>query len=155
MITRYAYTTGHHVERRFGWDTHGLPVEHQIDKIFNITSKQDVLDMTIEKYNKECRSIVMKYQNEWEAIVEKMGRWIDFKNGYKTMDPTFMESTWWVFGQLWEKGMVYRGLRVMPYSTGCTTPLSNFEAGDDYRDVDDPAGERAFYLSGWLCSYTH
>ncbi len=141
MVTRYAYSTGHHVERRFGWDTHGLPVEHIIDKLFNITSKQDVMDLTIPKYNAECRAIVMKYASEWKVMVEKMGRWIDFDNGYKTMDFKFMESTWWTFGQLWEKGMVYRGMRVMPYSTACTTPLSNFEAGDDYRDVDDPAGE--------------
>ncbi|KAJ9112886.1 hypothetical protein QFC19_000441 [Naganishia cerealis] len=146
MVTRYAYSTGHHVERRFGWDTHGLPVEHQIDKNLGITSRDDVLKMGIDKYNAECRKIVLKYASEWQHIVEKMGRWIDFDNGYKTMDPSFMESVWWVFGQLWKKGMVYRGLRVMPYSTGCTTPLSNFEAGDDYRDVFDPAVTVAFEL---------
>lgn len=146
MVTRYAYSSGHHVERRFGWDTHGLPVEHQIDKALGITSKDDVMKMGIPAYNAECRQIVLKYAAEWQVIVEKMGRWIDFENGYKTMDPSFMESVWWVFGQLWQKGMVYRGLRVMPYSTGCTTPLSNFEAGDDYRDVDDPAVTVAFPL---------
>ena len=141
MVTRYAYSTGHHVERRFGWDTHGLPVEHQIDKMLDIKSKDDVMNMGIDKYNAECRKIVLKYAGEWQHIVEKMGRWIDFDNGYITMDPKFMESVWWVFGQLWKKNQVYRGLRVMPYSTGCTTPLSNFEAGDDYRDVFDPAGK--------------
>ena len=146
MVTRYAYSNGFHVERRFGWDTHGLPVEHQIDKNLGITSKQDVMDLGIDKYNAACREIVLKYAGEWQSIVEKMGRWIDFDNGYKTMDPTFMESVWWVFGQLWKKDMVYRGLRVMPYSTGCTTPLSNFEASDNYKDVDDPAVTVAFQL---------
>ena len=146
MVTRYAYSNGFHVERRFGWDTHGLPVEHQIDKNLGITSKQDVMDLGIDKYNAACREIVLKYAGEWQSIVEKMGRWIDFENGYKTMDPTFMESVWWVFGQLWKKDMVYRGLRVMPYSTGCTTPLSNFEASDNYKDVDDPAVTVAFQL---------
>lgn len=83
----------------------------------------------------------MRYAGEWKDTVERMGRWIDFETGYKTLQPTFMESVWWVFGQLWEKGQVYRGLRVMPYSMGCTTPLSNFEAGEDYRETRDPAGE--------------
>lgn len=128
------------MERRFGWDTHGLPVEHIIDQKLNITSKADVMEMGIRAYNTECRAIVMKYADDWQNIVEKTGRWIDFETGYKTMDQSFMESVWWVFGQLWEKKVVYRGLRVMPYSTGCATPLSNFEAGDDYRDVADPAG---------------
>lgn len=94
--------------------------------------------MGIDKYNAACREIVMRYSSEWKSTVERMGRWIDFDTGYKTLDTTFMESVWWVFGQLWEKGQVYRGLRVMPYSTGCTTPLSNFEAGEDYRMKSDP-----------------
>jgi isoleucyl-tRNA synthetase len=127
------------VSRRFGWDTHGLPVEHEIDKKLGIKGKEDVMAMGIDKYNEECRSIVMRYSTEWQHTVERMGRWIDFENDYKTLNISFMESVWWAFGQLFQKGLVYRGLRVMPYSTGCTTPLSNFEAGQDYRDVNDPA----------------
>ncbi|EIW70713.1 isoleucine-tRNA ligase [Tremella mesenterica] len=146
IVTRHAHSTGHHVERRFGWDTHGLPVEHEIDKSLNIKGKDDVMAMGIAKYNEACRAIVMRYSSEWEATVERMGRWIDFETGYRTYQPTFMESVWWVFGQLWEKEQVYRGLRVMPYSTGCTTPLSNFEAGEDYRDTRDPAVTVAFPL---------
>ena len=96
--------------------------------------------MGIDKYNAECRSIVMRYSGEWRSTVERMGRWIDFDNDYKTLNPSFMESVWWAFSQMFQKGLVYRGLRVMPYSTGCLTPLSNFEAGQDYRDVNDPAG---------------
>ncbi|ORY34091.1 tRNA synthetases class I-domain-containing protein [Naematelia encephala] len=146
VVTRHAHATGHHVERRFGWDTHGLPVEHEIDKALNIKGKEDVMAMGIDKYNEACREIVMRYAGEWKDTVERMGRWIDFETGYKTLDFTFMESVWWVFGQLWEKGQVYRGLKVMPYSTACTTPLSNFEAGEDYRDTQDPAITVAFPL---------
>ncbi|KAI5478373.1 hypothetical protein MNV49_005224 [Pseudohyphozyma bogoriensis] len=146
VVTRFAHSSGKHVERRFGWDTHGLPVEHEIDKKLNITSKDDVMAMGIDKYNAECRAIVMRYSSEWRRTVERLGRWIDFDNDYKTLNKSFMESVWWVFGQLWDKGLVYRGLRVMPYTTGCTTPLSNFEAQQAYKDVQDPAVTVAFKL---------
>uniref|UniRef100_A0A0W0FH74 Isoleucine--tRNA ligase, cytoplasmic n=1 Tax=Moniliophthora roreri TaxID=221103 RepID=A0A0W0FH74_MONRR len=146
IVTRHAHVSGHHVTRRFGWDTHGLPVEHEIDKRLGITGKADVMAMGIDKYNAECRAIVMRYADEWRSTVERMGRWIDFDNDYKTLNPTFMESCWWAFSELYKKGMVYRGLRVMPYSTGCTTPVSNFEAGLSYRDVSDPAITVAFPL---------
>jgi len=85
------------------------------------------------------------------STVERMGRWIDFDNDYKTLSPSFMESVWWAFSQMFQKGLVYRGLRVMPYSTGCLTPLSNFEAGQDYRDVNDPAARWVLYQSDWPC----
>jgi isoleucyl-tRNA synthetase len=114
-------------------------VEYEIDKKLGIKTRDDVLAMGIDKYNEECRSIVMRYASEWRSIVHRLGRWIDFDNDYKTLDPTFMESVWWVFKQLYEKGLVYRGYKVMPYSTSCTTPLSNFEAGQNYKDVSDPA----------------
>ncbi|XP_028405493.1 isoleucine--tRNA ligase, cytoplasmic-like [Dendronephthya gigantea] len=139
IVTRYAHQSGYHVERRFGWDCHGLPVEYEIDKKLGINGPDDVLKMGIDNYNKECRSIVMRYSGEWEKIVSRLGRWIDFENDYKTMYPTFMESVWWVFKQLYDKGLVYRGFKVMPYSTKCTTPLSNFEANQNYKDVVDPA----------------
>jgi isoleucyl-tRNA synthetase len=128
------------VPRRFGWDTHGVPVEHEIDKKLGITSRGDVLAMGIDKYNAECRAIVMRYSSEWRATVERMGRWIDFDDDYKTLNLGFMESVWWAFRQLFDKGLVYRGLKVMPYSTGLLTPLSNFEAGQNYKEVNDPAG---------------
>lgn len=102
--------------------------------------------MGIPAYNAECRSIVMRYSGEWKQTIERVGRWIDFENDYKTLNPSYMESVWWVFGEMFDKGLVYRGLRVMPYSTGCTTPLSNFEAGADYRDVSDPASMVRFRL---------
>ncbi|KAG2733284.1 hypothetical protein G9P44_004274 [Scheffersomyces stipitis] len=146
IIPRYASMNGQYVDRRFGWDTHGLPVEHEIDKKLGITSKEDVYAMGIDKYNDECRAIVMRYAGEWRRTVKRMGRWIDMDNDYKTLYPTFMESVWWAFQQLFEKNAVYRGLRVMPYSTACTTPLSNFEAQQNYKDVNDPAVTIAFPL---------
>uniref|UniRef100_A0A0K2TFA5 Isoleucine--tRNA ligase, cytoplasmic n=1 Tax=Lepeophtheirus salmonis TaxID=72036 RepID=A0A0K2TFA5_LEPSM len=139
IVTRYAHGRGFHVERRFGWDTHGLPVEHEIDKLLGIKSSEDVAKMGIAAYNAECRKIVMRYSQEWERTVTRLGRWIDFKNDYKTLYPWYMESIWWVFKQLWEKGFIYQGFRVMPYSTGCTTPLANFEASQNFKDVQDPS----------------
>lgn len=137
---------GYHVERRFGWDTHGLPIEHEIDKKFNITGKQAVMEMGLDVYNSECRAIVMRYSSEWRTTIERLGRWIDFDNDYKTMDVTFMESEWWAFKELFDKGKVYQGHRVMPYSTVLTTALSNFEANQNYQDVTDPAVVVSFPL---------
>ncbi|KAH8856573.1 Isoleucine--tRNA ligase, cytoplasmic [Schistosoma japonicum] len=139
IITRYAHQRGHHVERRFGWDCHGLPVEYEVDKELGITGPHDVEKMGIACYNDKCRSIVMRYSSQWEKVTNRLGRWIDFENDYRTMYPWFMESVWWVFKQLFDKGLVYRGLKVMPFSTACSTPLSNFEAGQNYKDVQDPA----------------
>lgn len=123
---------GHYVERRFGWDCHGLPIEYEIDKKLNIKNRSEILDMGIDKYNEECRSIVMRYSSLWRDVVNRMGRWIDFDNDYKTMNPEFMESVWWVFKQIFDKGLVYRGCKIMPYSTKCLTVLSNFEATQNY-----------------------
>ncbi|AYU83945.1 isoleucyl-tRNA synthetase, putative [Leishmania donovani] len=144
MVTRFAYQTNHHVIRRFGWDCHGLPVEYEIDKMLGIKTSHDVAKLGIDKYNDECKKIVTRYVDEWRKTVERVGRWIDFDNDYKTMHLTYMESIWWVFSQLWEKKMVYRGFRVMPYSTACTTPLSNFEANSNYKEVSDLAVTVAF-----------
>lgn len=118
VVTRYASMTGHHVPRRFGWDCHGLPVEHEIDKSLGIRTRDDVLKLGIDVYNETCRGIVMRYSKEWEVTVKRIGRWIDFDNDYKTMNPTFMESVWWVFKQLWDKGLVYKGFKVRFFSGG-------------------------------------
>eukprot|EP00339_Tiarina_fusa_P025632 CAMPEP_0117008832 /NCGR_PEP_ID=MMETSP0472-20121206/8199_1 /TAXON_ID=693140 ORGANISM="Tiarina fusus, Strain LIS" /NCGR_SAMPLE_ID=MMETSP0472 /ASSEMBLY_ACC=CAM_ASM_000603 /LENGTH=1165 /DNA_ID=CAMNT_0004710969 /DNA_START=103 /DNA_END=3600 /DNA_ORIENTATION=- len=147
-VTRYAAMTGKHVDRRAGWDCHGLPVEYEIDQKLNITHRDQVLEMGIDKYNATCRGIVTRYTKEWESTITRLGRWIDFENDYKTMDPSFMESVWWVFSQLFEKDLVYQGYKVMPYSTACGTPLSNFEAGLNYKDVKDPAVVVSFPVVG-------
>lgn len=132
--------------RRAGWDCHGLPVEYEIDQKLNITHRDQVLEMGVDKYNDTCRGIVTRYTKEWERTVTRLGRWVDFENDYKTMDPTFMESVWWVFKELFKKNLVYQGYKVMPFSTACGTPLSNFEAGLNYKDVRDPAVVVSFPL---------
>ncbi|KAI4290740.1 isoleucyl-tRNA synthetase [Pancytospora philotis] len=138
-VGRFMYQQGFHVPRRFGWDCHGLPVEYEIDKKLGISNRSQILEMGIDKYNAECRSIVMKYSSEWESTVARMGRWVDFTDGYKTMDRSFMESVWFVFSQLYRRDKIYRGYKVMPFSTACKTPLSNFEANQNYKDVSDPS----------------
>ena len=139
MVTRYATMKGHYVDRRFGWDCHGLPIEYEIDKRDKIKSSVEREAIGVKEYNRRCREIVMTYSNEWRNIVGRFGRWIDFDRDYKTMDCNFMESVWWTFKQIYNKGLVYRGSRIMPFSTACNTVLSNFEAGSNYKDVNDPA----------------
>ncbi|EQC39640.1 isoleucyl-tRNA synthetase [Saprolegnia diclina VS20] len=139
IVTRFAHQTGHYVERRFGWDCHGLPIEYEINKKLNVHTKEDVLAMGIAAYNNECRGIVQRYTKEWESTVTRLGRWIDCKNDYKTMEPWFMESVWNVFQTMFNKDLVYRGFKILPYSTACNTSLSNFEANSDYRDTPDPS----------------
>ncbi|KAI9040849.1 isoleucine--tRNA ligase ILS1 [Aspergillus affinis] len=146
IIPRYWSMKGHYVERRFGWDTHGVPIEYEIDKKLGMSGLEAVEKLGIEKYNEECRAIVMRYASEWRETIDRLGRWIDFDNDYKTMNTEFMESVWWVFKQLFDKDLVYRGYRVMPYSTALNTPLSNFEAQQNYKDVQDPAVVVSFPL---------
>lgn len=146
IVTRYAYQCGYHVVRRFGWDCHGLPVENEIDKEYNIKGPDDVAKMGIEEYNSKCRKIVMRYSDEWEKLISRTGRWVDLTDDYKTMYPWYMESIWYVFKQLYNKGLIYKSFKVMPYSTGCNTVLANFEASQNYKDVQDPSVVVAFPL---------
>lgn len=143
IIPRYWSMKGRYVERRFGWDTHGVPIEQIIDKQLQeelgVRGKAAVEKIGIKEYNRRCREVVLTYANEWRKVIGRVGRWIDFDRDYKTMDPTFMETCWWVFAQLYRKGLVYHGARVLPYSTALNTPLSKSEASEEYRDVQDPA----------------
>jgi isoleucyl-tRNA synthetase len=155
-VPRYWTMKGRYVERRFGWDCHGLPVEHEIDKKLGMSAQDAVKEMGVAGYNNECRGIVQRYTSEWEKTVKRIGRWVDFENDYKTMDTNFMESVWWVFKQLWDKNLIYQGTRVVPFSTALGTVLSNFEAGQNYQDVQDPAvtvlfklKEEEAYVSAW------
>lgn len=136
-VTRFFHNQGFNVPRKNGTDTHGLPVEFEIEKYLGIKTTDEVLKYGIGNYNEACRKIVTRYADEWEDIMGKLARWIDFKDGYKTMDLSFMNSTWWVFKQLFNKGRVYEGQRVMPYSTTCGTSLSNFETQQNYQEVQD------------------
>ncbi len=144
VVLRYKTMKGFHVPRRFGWDCHGLPVENEIEKTFGLSGASSIEEFGIARFNEECRSIVLRYTKEWESIVNRMGRWVDFKHTYRTMDRPFMETVWWVFKQLYEKGLVYEGLKVMPFSAKLGTPLSNFEASENYKEVDDPSLTIAF-----------
>jgi isoleucyl-tRNA synthetase len=139
IVPRYWAMRGHRVERRFGWDTHGLPIENQMERELGLSGPTSVREYGVDKFNEACRANVLKYTAEWEKVVTRLGRWVDFANDYKTMDAAFMESVWWVFKQLWDKGLVYKDRRVMPFSWKLSTSLSNFEANSDYRDVQDPA----------------
>ncbi len=157
VVPRYQTMRGHYVRREFGWDCHGLPVENEMEKVLSLKSKKDIENYGIGKFNEDCRSIVLRYTAEWEKVVNRMGRWVDFKNGYRTMDRDYMESIWWVFRSLWDKGLIYEGYKILPYCPRCATPLSNFEANQGYMEVTDPAitirfavrGEPNTYFLAW------
>jgi isoleucyl-tRNA synthetase len=140
IVPRYWTMRGHRVERRFGWDTHGLPIELEVQKALGLNGPSEILEYGVAEFNEACRSRVMANTEVWEAITRRIGRWVDFEDDYKTMDPDFMESVWWVFKQLWDKGLVYKAFKVLPYSWGAATPLSNHEVNlGQYRDVEDPS----------------
>jgi isoleucyl-tRNA synthetase len=156
IVPRYFTMKGYHVQRRFGWDCHGLPIEHEIDKQLGMSSQEGVEKLGIKGYNDECRKIVQRYTAEWQKTINRIGRWVDFENDYKTMEPWYMESVWWVVKQLWDKGLIYQGLKVVPFSTALSTVLSNFEAGQNYQEVQDPAVTVMFklkdddtYIAAW------
>ena len=157
VVPRYWTMRGHYVLRRFGWDCHGLPIEHEIDKHLGMSAAEAVEKLGVAGYNNECRKIVQRYVAEWRQTITRLGRWVDFDDDYKTMDPWYMESVWWVVKQLWDKGLIYQGVKVMPVSTALGTPLANFEAGQNYQDVQDPAITVLFKLSdedAYLAAWT-
>ena len=140
IVPRYWTMRGHRVERRFGWDTHGLPVEMEVEQQLGISGPRQIEEFGVAEFNQACRSMVEVTTAEWEDITRKIGRWVDFENDYKTMDTEFMESVWWVFRSLWDRGLVYRAFKVLPYSWAAGATLSNFEAVlGGYQEVDDPA----------------
>lgn len=140
IIPRYQTMKGKKVERRFGWDCHGLPVENLIEKELGLNSKTDIEKYGIDKFNEACRSSVLRYTKEWEQTITRLGRWVDFNNDYKTMNPEYMESIWWVVKSLWDKGLIYEGHYILPFCPRCSTVLSNHElAQGGYKDVHDPA----------------
>ena len=139
IVPRYQTMRGYYVERRFGWDCHGLPVEYEVEQELGVGTKREIEELGVNRFNEACRSIVLRYTREWRQIVSRMGRWVDFDNEYRTMDRDYMESIWWVFKRLWEKDLIYRGHKILPYCPRCATPLSNFETNLGYREVDDPS----------------
>jgi len=140
IIPRYQCMKGKKVERRFGWDCHGLPVENLIEKELGLSSKTDIEKYGIANFNEACRASVLRYVKEWRATITRLGRWVDFDHDYKTMESDYMESIWWVMKSLWEKGLLYEGHYILPYCPRCATVLSNHELNlGGYKDVHDPA----------------
>ncbi len=140
-VGRYWTMRGYRVPRRWGWDCHGLPIENLIEKELKLRSKRDIEAIGVGTFTAACRQSVFTYEKEWEKYVERIGRWVDFKRSFKTMDNDYIESVWWVFSELHKKEYVYKGVRVSLYCPRCATPLSNFEVsmGNSYVDHEDPA----------------
>lgn len=139
VVPRYKTMKGFYVPRRFGWDCHGIPVENEIETAEQLKSKEAIKEYGIARFNEKCRSIVLKYAKQWNSTIKRLGRFVDFDDAYRTMDRSFMESVWWVFGAIYKKGLIYKGFKVMPYSPKLGTALSNFEANLNYKEVADPA----------------
>jgi isoleucyl-tRNA synthetase len=156
-MTRYKTMRGYYVPRRVGWDTHGLPVEYAIEKKHGFKGKRDIVEYGIDKFNAECRESVFEYKDIWENMFRRVGRWADYSNTYATLDESYIESVWWVFKSLYDKGYVYKDFRSSPYCPRCATPLSNFELNQGYQDgVKDPSlfvkfklKDEDAYLLGW------
>lgn len=159
VVPRYFTMAGRCVPRRWGWDCHGLPVEYEVEKDLGFRSRADILKFGVEKFNAACRTTVLRYAHEWRRIITRLGRWVDFDNDYKTMDPEYMESVVWAFKALHDRELVYEGDKVVPYCTRCQTPLSNFESRQDdaFRSKQDPAitvrfrkkGDRTEAFAAW------
>ena len=139
IIPRYQTMKGKKVERRFGWDCHGLPVENLIEKELGINSKHEIEAYGVANFNEKCKASVLKYTSEWCQTITRMGRWVDFDHDYKTMNPDYMESIWWVAKSLWDKGLIYEGKYILPYCPRCSTVLSTHELAQGYKEKQDPA----------------
>lgn len=146
-ITRLKTMQGYSVPRRLGWDTHGLPVEYELEKELGISGKKQIEERGVENFNEACREIVFRYSKEWEKTIDRMGRWVDKTDTYATLNTDYMESIWWVFKSLWDKDLIYQGFKSMPYCPRCATPLSNFETNLGYKDnIEDPSVYIKFQL---------
>ncbi|HEY4493309.1 MAG TPA: class I tRNA ligase family protein [Candidatus Paceibacterota bacterium] len=148
VIPRYKTMRGFYVRRRWGWDTHGLPIENMIEKDLGLKSKKDILALGIEQFNEACRAKVMQYAHDWQKYVDRVGRWVEFESAYKTMDATYTESVWWALKQMHEKGLLYEGRKVLMYCPHCETPLAKAEIAMDnsYKDVTEEAVTVKFRL---------
>lgn len=146
VVPRYWTMRGYRVERKWGWDCHGLPIENIAEKELGIKRKNEIEEMGVEKFNEFCRSKVLSYVAEWEKVIKKLGRWADMKNAYRTMDLSYMESIWWVFKELYDKGLIYEGYRSMHICTRCETTLSQQEVSEGYKDIKDLSAVAKFEL---------
>ncbi|MEI6397917.1 MAG: isoleucine--tRNA ligase, partial [Pseudomonadota bacterium] len=162
IVPRCWIMRGFKVERKFGWDCHGVPVEYEIEKRDNLKGSGAIKEIGIGEFNERCRASVLHYANEWEKTITRIGRWVDWSNQYRTMDMSFMETVWWVFSELYKKGLVYRSHKVVPYSPRLTSVLSNFEANQNYKMTQDPSvfirfklkNEDAYFLAWTTTPWT-
>ena len=146
IVPRYQTMRGYHVDRKWGWDCHGLPIENIVELELGTKSKKDIETMGVGKFNDLCRSKVFTYVNEWEKVITRLGRWADFKNSYKTMDLNFMDSIWWAFKELWKNDLIYKDYRSMHICPRCETTLSQSEVTEGYRDIKDLSVTAKFEL---------
>lgn len=153
VVPRYWTMRGKRVERKWGWDCHGLPIENIAEKELGYTHKKEILDLGVDKFNAICRSKVLGYVSEWERVIQRLGRWADMKNAYRTMDLSYMESVWWVFKQLWDRGLIYEGYRSMHICPRCETTLSQSEVSEGYKMIKDLSATAKFELVGEHSTY--
>jgi isoleucyl-tRNA synthetase len=146
VVPRYWTMQGYRVERKWGWDCHGLPIENIVEKEMGSKSKKDIEKIGVEKFNELCRSKVLGYVDEWKKVITRLGRWADMENSYKTMDINYMESVWWVFKELYDKGLIYEGYRSMHICPRCETTLSQQEVAEGYKDIKDLSAIAKFEL---------
>ncbi|MBU1987240.1 class I tRNA ligase family protein, partial [Patescibacteria group bacterium] len=146
VVPRYWTMKGYHVDRQWGWDCHGLPIENIVEKEFNLQNKKNIEKIGVKKFNEICRNKVLKYVEEWKIVINRLGRWADMENSYKTMDLDFMESVWWVFKTLWDKGLIYKGYRSMHICPRCETTLSQSEVAEGYKTIKDLSATIKFKL---------
>ncbi len=150
VVPRYWTMQGKRVERLWGWDCHGLPIENIVEKEIGSKSKQDIEEMGVEKFNESCRSKVLHYIDEWKRTIQRLGRWVDMDNAYKTMDKDYMESVWWVFKELWDNGFVYKGYKSMHVCPRCETTLSQQEVSEGYKDIKDLSATVKFKITSTI-----
>ncbi|MCH8018624.1 isoleucine--tRNA ligase [candidate division KSB1 bacterium] len=139
FVCRLKTMEGYRVERKAGWDTHGLPVEIQVEKELGFSSKEDIEKYGIDKFNRKCRESVWKYKSEWDELTRRIAFWVDLENPYITYENNYIESVWWILSELWKKELIYRGHKIVPYCPRCETPLSSHEVAQGYKDVEDPS----------------
>ncbi len=146
-VTRYWTMRGYYVPRTNGWDCHGLPVEYEIEKQLELSGRKEIVSYGVEKFNTKCSESVFTYTKEWEQMLKRVARWVDFSDSYATLDNDYMESIWWVFKQIWDKDLIYSGFKSMHVCPRCETPLSNFEVSQGYKDITDLSVTAKFKLS--------
>ena len=139
LIPRFKTMQGYYVERKAGWDTHGLPVELQVEKLLKISGKPEIEKYGVAEFNEQCKKSVWEYQAEWEKLTERIGFWLDMEHPYVTYHKDYVESLWWIFKEIYKKGLLYQGHKVVPHCPRCGTPLSSHEVAQGYKEVTEPS----------------